>query len=281
MAIIANIQIMPGAWLDACIVKGQFGIHAAPRELTPLLAAELLARNPDNRPASAKRVKIYAGDMAAGRWVENGEPIIVSRCGLLNDGGHRCAAVFASGITIPALFVFGVERASRTTTNQGRAKGAGDYLGMRGIPNAMSTAGIARLLVAYETQANLNRLADIANSQVVAYFDDHMPEIIESAHFAARYANRLKIVAPAVFGFCYHICRQINQAAAEEYFHTLATGEMLASDDPAFVIRNRLLALGKAARTVKAELILHGWNSFRRGQKRMLAKTTGQFPPLV
>lgn len=69
-------------------------------ELTPELAEKLLKNNTDNRILRPRLVVQYAEDMKAGRWHENGEPIIVDPKGKLISGQHRCHAVIRSGVTL-------------------------------------------------------------------------------------------------------------------------------------------------------------------------------------
>lgn len=54
--------------------------------ITPKKARELLKLNTRNRKLSKALVSKYAGDMRAGRWPYNGDPIRVSKDGVLLDG---------------------------------------------------------------------------------------------------------------------------------------------------------------------------------------------------
>lgn len=269
-------------WLDAAIESGARGVHAMPVRLTPPIAAALLERNPDNRALAVQRVDLYAADIAAGRWRENGEPIIVSREGLLNDGQHRCAAVVKAGAPINTLLVFGIDRDTRTTTNQGKAKGAGDYAAMDGVKNANVVAAIARMTLSMDDNGSVHNSRTVSNSAVLEYIEQNRDDLEAAATFAQFHIKAIqKIVAASPFGFAYYHCAKINQQAADNFFQSIATGEMLVAGDPAFVARNRMLALGRAARSAKVELMFHAWNAYRRGETRTMLKINGQLPPLA
>lgn len=268
-------------WISEQVNIGCNRVHATPCTLTPELAEELLTRNIENRNISQRRVEIYADDIKAGRWAENGETIVVSREGLLNDGQHRCAAVLASGCSIPAMIVFGVERDTRTTTNQGKAKGAADYASMRGIANATHMAAISRLAIAYECGYHIET-SKITHSAVLDYIDKHQDELAQAFRdVGKKWQDRIQLFCtPSLMTFCYMVCARINKEAADEYFRQICSGEGLMAGDPALVVRNRLMQINRA-RAPKAEVIFHGWNAFRRGGRLAIIRINGSLPTLV
>lgn len=268
------------SWLRDAINTGRYGVHAKMAKLTPALAMQLLARNPDNRSIQPRRVEVYASDIVSGRWAANGEPIIVSKEGLLNDGQHRCAAVVAADTPVDCLMVFGIDRDTRTTTNQGKAKGTGDYASMRGIPNANNIAAMARLAVAYYEHGGIET-TKISHSQALEYIEANADELIASFRFVDNFRDRISAMcSTSNVAFCHYICAKISANAANDYFHQLCSGEGLEAGDPALVVRNRLLVLARN-RSPKIEVILRGWNAYRAGERRTAIKVSGTIPDLV
>jgi hypothetical protein len=250
-------------------------------ELTPGLADLLLKRNGGNRAINPNRVTLYASDIIEGRWVPNGESVIVSDDGFLNDGQHRCAAVMEAGKPITTLFVFGVDRESRKTTNMGKTKGAGDFAAMEGLPNGNVLAGMARLAIAFEGGKSSAGGQTASTPATLEYIIKHKDALIESMHIATRHAGKMAhMVSATPVAFCHYVCAKINKSAADDFFTQICTGEMLGAGDPAFVTRARMLQLGKA-RTPKIEAMFHGWNAYRRGQSRTIIRLTGALPPLA
>lgn len=270
-------------WFNECVDRGRGGVFSETIRVTPGLAAELLRRNDNNRSIRAAKAQQYANDMRAGKWTFNGEPIIISDSGELNDGQHRMQAVIDANTMIEMLFVFGVPRSSRETVDQGAARGASDYLGMGGVTNAATAATIARLVIAYEASGGQNidnRL--VTNAQVVERVRND-PQIAESAHYAVttgRQANQY--VAGTVIGFCHYLFTGIDSNDAEEFLGQVCTGTGLKPGSAALAVRERLLSTGKS-RQPKVAILFRGWNFFRRNMKvrQTSLPATMPFPALI
>ena len=157
-------------WLQSSVERGRKEIFTDRATITPGMALAILERNPDNRNISPMKAEHYARDMASGNWVENGETIIISKDGLLNDGQHRLQAVIDSNSVVPFLFVFGVPRETRTTIDQGRARTAGDFLAMDGVHYAKNASTAAKFIIAYERAQgkNISQRPFITNAEIVA-----------------------------------------------------------------------------------------------------------------
>lgn len=268
--------------LQKYIERGRSGVFAEMIYLTPRLASQILEKNPCNRNIAAQRVALYATDIKEGRWAANGEAIIISDEGTLNDGQHRCAAVVESNTPIYTLAVFGVARETRHTTDIGSSKNAGNFLAMDGVKNAATVSGVARLSLAYETYGQINKASRVSNSAVVEYYHANAADLDNISYRAHKYNTQTRYIAPpSVFGACWFIFRKINKAAADQFMLQLATGAMIGEGDAAYVARNRLTSLGRAQRHIRAEIIFHAWNAYRRGGVVKIIRVTGQLPTLV
>lgn len=268
-------------WLNMCLERGKSEEFTTRVLMTPGVANALLERNPDNRNVSPTKVGHYATDMAAGRWQENGETIIVSSDGLLNDGQHRMQAVIDSNAIVPFLFVFGVSRASRTTVDQGAARGASHYLSMLGIPYATNAATAAKFIMAYERSAgrNISARTELTNGEVCqrVIADD---EIGKSAAFAYRnYKHYRTLFSHTVMTACHYILAEIHAADAETFLDEVAVGEGIKRGDPAFAVRQAFMN-SKRERQDAMGTIFHGWNAYRQGRS-LKAITAINLPALV
>ncbi len=278
-------QPEPGTvhWLNECIERGKSGVFSEIASLNPGLANVIEQRNPDNRSIRQTKVEQYASDMRSGRWAFNGEPIIVSDDGLLNDGQHRIRALIDANICLPFLFVFGLPRASRLTLDQGSARSASDFLGMEGVENAASSAAIARQLLAYNLSEGLAMpTRGITNAEVLARtHSDH--RIKEAAHVAVTLGKHsAKYVAGTTIGFCFYLFSAIDENDATEFLTQVCKGANLKPGSPALAVRERLLAVGKS-RQAKAAILFRGWNFFRRNMKVKANSLTAvtPFPALI
>lgn len=270
-------------WFNDCVSRSANGIVSEVTTVSPGLAAAILERNPNNRHMKEVKAGHYAADMIAGRWMFNGEPIIVSASGELNDGQHRMQAIIDANICLPFLFVFGTTRESRTTVDQGAARGAADYLAMDGIPNAYCSAGIARLVLAYEDSAgrSLSKAKDYSNAQIVARVKAD-PKIAKAAHYAQHVARWAKgMLIPSLSGAAFYILSEENEGDAKAYLDQVCVGENIKRGDPAFAVRSALSNMEKVGKNARLELVFRGWNAYRQGRKLNLAKSLGTFPALV
>lgn len=265
-------------WLNDCIERSRAGIFSEVTTLTPGLAGQLLSRNDDNRNLRPAKVGQYAADIRSGRWTMNGEPLIISVDGQLNDGQHRAQAVVDANTPIQVLMVFGLPRETRTTIDQGTARTASDYLSMDGLPNATVQASIARVLIAYERNdlTALSSIALVTNSDVMERVHSD-PEIAASAHFAAGRTGPARPYAPpAVIGFCHYIFNRISPAQADTYMDNVCRGEGLRARDPAYTVRDRLANLSSRSRERRIHIIIRGWNAYRQGRTLAIAKVMGE-----
>jgi hypothetical protein len=273
-------------WFNDCVARGEYECFTEVTTLTPGLAAELLRRNPDNRNLRRTKVTQFASDIKAGRWSFNGEAFIVSREGLLNDGQHRAHAVVEANKPIQALFVFGIDRDTRTTVDQGAAKSACDFLAMEGVPNAAIQASLTRQLIAYERSGgqSVSGAPNVTNADVLERVTVD-PMIAPSAVFAAAHSKRAKsFLPPALIGLCLYVFSQIDPDDAEAYMVQVCDGENIAKRDPAYTVRDRLLGLTSNSRDLKLHIVFRGWNAFRQGRHLTIAKVVGginNLPALV
>lgn len=271
-------------WLNESIERGKREVFTETITVTPGLAAELLRRNPDNRGLKTTKIAHFAADMRAGRWALNGETLKISKDGLLNDGQNRLTALIEANEVLPFLFVFGVERDSRRTLDQGTARSAGDYLQMGGCSYAKNAATTAKYVMAFERSdgRNLVPRKDITNAEVVARVEAD-EKIIEAAAYAHRhYKSYRHLVSHSMIATAFYLFADICPADAEEYLDQVCLGENIKRGDPAFAVREAL-ARERLYRDEALEIIFQGWNRFRSDQPLKLAKSSGSgtFPALV
>ena len=152
--------------------------------ISPTVAQELLGRSEGNRSLKRTKLDSYASDMRAGKWVMNGEPIIIDEDGTLVDGHHRLTAVIDADCSIKTLVVYGVSRNSRFTIDMGASRTVGDVLSFEGVKNANLVSSIARNLMALEI--GRPRSANPSSQELLEYIEKH-PEIYEAASFASHH----------------------------------------------------------------------------------------------
>lgn len=269
-------------WFNQCVERGKSEVFSETTTLTPGLAGELLKLNPDNRNIRKAKLEQFVHDMQRGTWTFNGEPLIISQDGLINDGQHRLRAAVEANTTLPMLFVFGVEREARLTVDQGSARTAGDFLGMEGVENAVVAAAIARLVMAIEREnyTRLFREHDLTNIEVRRRVvgDPKMGHAAEYAMSVYRYTR--SFCAPSIIGAAFYLLSEVHPADAKEFMDQVAVGEELLRDSPAYAVREAFLSLPRGSRGKRLEAIFRGWIKHRAGEPLKIAKILGHFPEL-
>lgn len=269
-------------WFNQCVERGKSEVFSEATTITPGLAGELLKRNPDNRNIRETKLSQYEADMRAGRWAFNGEPVIISQDGLINDGQHRLRALVEANVTLPMLFVFGVECEARLTVDQGTARSAGDDLGMEGVENSSVAASIGRLIIAIEREryARLYRESSVTNVEIRSRVHGDS-KIADAARFAMHtYKYTRAFAPPGVIGAAFYLLNEVHPDDAKLFMDRVCIGEELRRDDPAYAVRDALLSLGRGQKGPKLEAIFRGWIKHRSGEPLKTCKILGHFPEL-
>lgn len=258
------------------------------------LATLILQRNPadENRKLSLETVAKYAADMAAGRWQGmNGQTIVISKDGYLNDGQHRLNAVIEAEAAIPFTIVFGADRNTRLTLDQNKTRTSGDYLGMHGVKYPNEVAAIATLLHGYETKSitsgvgrgTLKTQMRPTKALLHSYALKHLPDIEKALEIingvgVRRITTYSRMAAAAVI-----LGRASSWEEAERFLTTVIEGEHLGKTNPAYAVRERLIGeriAGVVPVMRTLEIIFRGWNAHRRGDRMSKMSLRGELPAI-
>lgn len=265
------------AWLESRIASSKTAPIAEIVTLTPCLAHLLLQRNPLNRKIAKANSLAIASDIASGRFSFNGQSIVVSDAGTLNDGQHRCDQVIKTGQSIRTVIVFGPDEATRFSVDSGKSKTSSDYLHMKGrkYPKVLST--VVGYHLQYRTAGFIAYGGGVqvpTKAQVVAAADE-LNGIDKSIEFTAPCMETVR--SHNVLAFCHYVFkRKSSVEAADEFIRKLIDGDDLRKNDPVHYCRNRLLKMhrGDTANT-RCELIFKCWNLWRAGGHIQSFRATG------
>lgn len=247
--------------------------------ITPAFAAQLLERNPDNRKIRVSKLAQYASDIENGRWQLNGEPIIFSDDGKLNDGQHRLAAIVRSGTAIETLVVVGVGRETRTTLDTGANRAAGDHLGIMGISHANETARTARLVLSFRANngRNFTNSQRISSAEIIGIINDEpaIHEAVIAAYAVPREIAPCRLSIAAFLG--YMAAGNANKSA---FYEQVLKGEGISAADPAYSVRARMQRPDTSRANEQVETYLRGQNAFLRGENNFRIRLIGEFPAI-
>lgn len=261
-------------WLIECCERarneGPFSIVV---ELTPALANVLISLNPDNRTVRPVLLQNLIADIKDGRFVLNGETIIVSVDGVMNDGQHRCMAVVEANQSIKTFIAFGVERDSRLTVDTGGVRTTGDFLSMKGVIDSNVAASVASLL--HQWEENNKKIVGKGTSsrptkaQTQAKFHHRRGEIEVALKDIGSNSNMSVFGSRSFAAFCLLVLRRVHKEKADEFMAAIRDGVNLAAGDPRLVARERL-RFDKDHRLksipLRVELLFRAWNMWREGK---------------
>lgn len=255
-------------WLDRLLERGLRGRDSFEETITPGRAAALLKRNPRNRALKERRIAEVADDIRHARFDLNGETIILSDEGLLNDGQNRLWACIDAGKPFVTFMVIGVSRHSRVTVDQGTARTAADFLEMEnGTASPRVAAAATRMLWLHKQNVLVEGgNLPVSKATIRAEYQANETAINEWVYRIGKGKKKqLKggyIVAAAV------LLSKRNSVAAGIFMDRLIKGDALVATDPIYVLRESLMEMGRGITAGgRLELVLRHWNHWRLGKK--------------
>lgn len=251
--------------------------------ITPAIAAEYLKSNTYNRPCSSARVADLAGAMKRGEWMDNGDAIRFSDDGVLLDGQGRLKACIAAGVSFNTLVVRDLPRETFKTMDIGKKRNLSDMLAIEGEKNTSKLARALRFLMMYE-----------GGSFNGALFTPQQLEECLRRHPGLRNwispnktMYRVTGHAAIVLAVCY-LGSLTRPQHAEEFMRLLVDGANLEKGSPVLTLRDRLqldrASTSKLPASYVAQLVIHAYNAFVRGDSRALLKgnrNSGDIPRVI
>jgi hypothetical protein len=169
-----------------------------PYTLTAPVMAILHSRhNPHNRDVNVMWVRELARRMQAGQWRWNNELPGFYGSGELGDSGHRLAAGAIARFRWETAIVFGIERDSITTIDDGRKRHGHEAAKLNGIQMAALKEKVLRLATAYLVKAGDRDVAPLRSVMETADGVARESSTLEMAIEIAR-ASAVNVVNPVL-----------------------------------------------------------------------------------
>lgn len=251
--------------------------------ITPALAAEYLKANTNNRPCAKMRVYDLAGAMKRGEWVLNGDAIRFSEDGVLLDGQGRLKACVLAGVSFETMVVRGLPPESFKTMDLGKKRNAADALAIEGEKNTSKLVRALRFVLMYEAGA-FSGLAHTP-TQIEQCLERH-PGI---RPWLSSCTQMYKVTGHAaiVLSVCY-LGSLSRPDAAERFRQLLLDGAGLEKGSAVLALRDRMqqdrAATSKMPASYAAQLVIHAYNAFARGDARAILKgsrNSGELPRVI
>jgi hypothetical protein len=279
--------------IEDIITYGQRGVCRA--ILSPRAAALLLKNhNFKNRGMKKHQKAFLQRQIDSGKFVYNGETIIVGDNSQILNGQHRLAACVAAGKSIEVLIVFGVPAEAFVTVDQGARRGGGDVLAIEGHKNCNQLAATLRQIDNYFKGAlGKSHAAGPAGAEGRGdnSFSLELLTRYPGAEASVSKMKGIRISTPAVAAALHYLFCQCSPEQAEEFCDVVLNGfspDVSYTDigRSAGMLREWLTrsALGskKTLPWVQANIWIKAWNAGRTGvMPKILSWKDGIDNPLL
>jgi len=273
------------SWFAERVERGRKQPFSEIVNVTPDIAKRLLEVNDSNRPIKPRLIGRIEHDILNGQYRCNGEPIIVSEDGRLNDGQHRLMAIVAANKTVESFMTFGVARDSRFSVDLGDVRTTVDFMKMKTVVNARDASIVAKNLFAYRNHlTHVQQKAGVGKQDVIDEYNRQSTAIDAAiARFVKESFMKSTKTVPAV-ATAYVIISNSRATAAvkrEAFFTKLAIGANLDPASPILHLRGKLLEKAdyELKRTeARVELILRHWNAWVADAPVASIRMQGKFP---
>lgn len=276
MSTVSNLTLTPKAgitdavaayqWLNERLRAGRNKFFIEVVTMTPVLAAEMLATNPDhNRRVRDRVVEDYARAMRDGRWLLTSQGISFCADGTLDNGQHRLMAVIKSGENVPMTVAFGQSGEVFAVLDSGSRRAASDALRTVGFSHEAVIAGMATR-IANISEGAKGRTIRPTHDEIVnmALSDKHIQPAARIGH---RLGRALKSTDVG-FGLGAYYLLKANRKA-DDFFDRISSGIIYGARDPIKYLRERAMMrefTGDAGIYQAAAQMINAWNIGQAGR---------------
>ena len=261
-------------------------------KITPEIATAILEQSKDikNRVVNQGHVEWLASQMKAGKWILNGECIILDDEDQLIDGQHRMWAVVESGATIETNVTRGADRKGFATIDTGSARTLGNVLGIVGERYAAALAAA----LSWTYRHDLGKM--FSSSKAVGFSHQvgltvlrKYPDIRDSAEFVSQVCAKneiLKRVSMSGLIFLHHRFATHARDKAKEFFETVGDIRFDKEGTPTRTLRNQILRrekdIGRDNLLETMAFFVKAWTDFLDGKSAKSSsyqwRRAGEYP---
>ena len=248
------------------LVRGHYGMKTIVFDKE--IALDVLAYNTGNRRINRRKLQQLVDQMARGDFINTGEPIIISREGVLNDGQHRLQAVVDADVEVDMDVRFGISREAFSRTDTGASRTPGDVLTIKGVSGAGQVSSAIRLLLLYERGLPESIREFISHEEISRAYErwNDIEDVVAAVNGHA-FPKAVKSIP--LYATAFLASRTSAKGKLETWLDAVATGLDVGRDHPAYQLRERLLR-GIPAATHEGlmerfALMVKSWNLFAKG----------------
>lgn len=243
---------------------------AAYEIVTPEQAERFLSQSPGNRQLDKERVKHYAQEMKAGKWVDTGEAIQIDRDGYFQNGHHRLNAVIECGKPVEILVVRGIDPEARNVIDTGTSRTPSHILQMAGYKDASRLAAAIRIVHSHDIGKPMSpkRMHPRRYEELITTkYEDLQKHLRETNKYRK---HKPTLIAPAILdGYSYIIARKHSLKQVHQFLEKVIFGLGLIPHTPEFTLNKSLIIWASEERRrswchskklIVAAILIKAWN---------------------
>lgn len=259
--------------------------------ITPEMAQTLFDKSIGNRNLNSNFISRLSGFIKEGKWMNNGQPIIISSDGRLLDGHNRLQAIARAGIPVEMEVVTGIDRNVFPTIDSGKARNAADGLAILKYEYPALLASTVSNIIAFQRNSWTNdkltytsKLASFGARRLITVEDLH--RFIEENNYRLYYVGYDR-TGPHNFGkmskwlvnFIHYQFSQINPEEANQFMFLYKTLDKLEYEHPISLVRAKLDKIfnDRLRKSSDKEIIIYmfrAWNDWRNGNRGKIRLVT-------
>jgi hypothetical protein len=240
--------------------------------ITPAIAQEWASLNTRNRPVRYAKVAQFARDMAAGKWMLNGETVKIAVDGTILDGQHRIYACIQAEVPFETVVIRGLPMEAQDTIDTGVARKMADQLSLRGEKDTALLAAVARW--SFRWLRGVRGIGSTAqeptHAEMLALIEAE-PRIREAAVWANGARQRFRSVNGSVYGMAWLLFDGSDSLAAAVFLEKVLSGEDIAAGHPALAFRNRIWRARETGERLNQHeqlaYFIIAWNAFKEDRQ--------------
>lgn len=269
-----NTPVCPNPYIKASVVL-----------IDSTRAKAIIAKNTENqRTVKSTNLNKLISCMRGGRFVLNGESIVISNTGRLLNGQHRILAVIDTGVPIWTVLVEGIPDEYFATFDSGSIRMFSDALKISGDDHTHHLSTSVMRLCEYLHDAPMGEGKGYSHAELWGVRADH-PGLLDSVR-ACSGGKLSQVIATSRCAWLHYLVKQQYDEKCTVFFEKLADGTLLESDSPIWQLRNRLMADRAAARKLSTRevlaLLIKAWNYHLAGKPlRVLRWSAGERFPVL
>lgn len=172
-------------------------------EITPAMAAEMLAMNTNNRKMKPAVVEKYKKDLLNDKWVFGTCQICFAEDGTLLDGQHRLKAIIEANKAVPMIVIRNMCRDAIRVIDSGNPRNVGDMFRIEGVNYSSYIGGIAIRFQGMNNQIYSPRARSYTHQEYWDLYQEHADWYDEVAPKAVAWGNQSKLFPACFLGALY------------------------------------------------------------------------------